>query len=165
MKPITLRDAEARTLAETGECVIERPVKPQPTYYSGTVWSWRFPKRDSHGVSGITGSAEGLALALREYSPLGQPGEQRWVREKWCLEDEGYQHGVLWLAIHYLGGQVLYIRRKDSMRRATVGKLWWPAITMPRWASRFTVEVLSTEAIQRGGVWYWNARVRRVSDA
>ena len=149
MKPITLRDAESRTLELTGECVIERPVKPQPTYYSGTVWSWRFPKRDSHGVSGITGSAEGLALALREYSPLGQPGEQRWCRETFavCKLWSPYADEVRYKAT-LPENQGRYIK-------------WRSPITMPRWASRATVEILDVK-VEHGESWDWIARARRV---
>jgi len=148
MRSVCLRDAEARTLAETGECVIERPVKPQPEHGGGTIWSWQFPKPDRYGVSGITGSAEGLAIALREYSPLGQPGEQRWCKEAWSP------------AIYLQSAW--YRADNETIDGEPVCEEYLPAITMPRWASRFTVEVLSTEAILRDGVWYWTARVRRV---
>jgi len=39
-----------------------------------------------------------------------------------------------------------------------------PAITMPRRASKSTVEILSVEMFERESEWYWRARVRRYNE-
>jgi len=155
MRSLCLRDTESRTLAETGECEIHRAVKPQPEYVAGTVWSWHFPKPDRYGVSGTTGCEEGLLIGLRDYCPLGQLGEQRWVRETWA---QNWKEQTITRA----EWDILYdmLSLPTTVSADTVD--WRPAITMPRWASRFTVEVVSTDVFVRDGVWYWRARVRRV---
>ena len=164
MRSQCLRDAESRTLAETGECVIERPVKPQPWMYESGQLVWEYG-------TGI----EEIRKQMLEHCPLGQPGEQRWCRETWMLYDL-LVDGITRKPDRY---RITYKARKDGYATLTqwlssptalkametgymAEGLWRSPVTMPRWASRFTVKVLSTEAIQRDGVWYWTARVRRV---
>jgi hypothetical protein len=54
--------------------------------------------------------------------PYGKPGDWLWVRETWAEQ----------------AGDVIY-RATDTTER----KLWKPAIFMPRWASRITLEIES----------------------
>ena len=155
MKPITLRDAESRTLELTGECVIERPVKPQPLQTQVDMrmdwWEW---KPDEYGISCY--SREALSNAMLDMSPLGQPGERRWCQETWCNPDY-LEDGITCRDYTY------YKATHDDPKEWR--GCWRSPVTMPRWASRFTVEVLSTDVFIRDGVWCWRARVRRVEDA
>lgn len=70
--------------------------------------------------------------AIRVFSPYGQPGDRVWVRETWAIEDE----------------RALVTQRKDAVIYLAThsGDRPWrgrPAIHMPRWASRITLEIVS----------------------
>ena len=168
MRSLCLRDPEARTLDLTGECVIRRPVKPQPLQTQVDMrmnwWEW---KPDEYGISCY--SREALSNAMLDMSPLGQPGECRWCREKYFCWDGGasgmgedvFFEGDPEIPKLIEDNNLLLFPRELS--GGVVGKWRWRSpVTIPRWASRFIVEILSTEALIRDGVWYWTARVRRV---
>ena len=79
--------------------------------------------------------------------PYGQPGDRLWVRETWYCDDYRVQRGP------YLKPDDMATdeARKDGtlIYRASSGDrpyeaeqpVWRPAIHMPRWASRITLEV------------------------
>jgi len=121
-RAITLRDWEVRAVLN-GATQIRRVVKPQPLACN----EYAFLKDD-----------------LLEHAPY-QPGQRLWVREEYGLNNET-EAGIRAIAIHYKDGQTLYIRRDLRMRRPPLEVQWYPAITMPRWASRITLEVTSTGA-------------------
>jgi len=175
MRSQYLRDAESRTLAETGECVIERPIKPQPWYVEfppepvhefeldkrGGFWRYGagyWPKNDC-----MSGNLLVFTSRIVKHSPLGEPGEQKWVREAWRVKHIG-PVGSSCIIIEYRDEKTLVVEKDafGGIRTQWIPDHWRSPAAMPRWASRFIVEILSTEAIQRDGVWYWRARVRRV---
>ena len=155
MRSQCLRDAEACTLAETGECMIERPVKPQP----GNQWAGCNPEVSAYIDDDVLRVKEECSDRAAFYcirSPLGQPGERRWCQETWCNPDY-LEDGITCRDYTY------YKATHDDPKEWR--GCWRSPVTMPRWASRFTVEVLSTDVFIRDGVWCWRARVRRVEDA
>ena len=88
--------------------------------------------------------------------PYGQPGDRLWVRETWKTtlhapgyenhnDPEDFQEGVATIA-YQAGGDFktvddLDAKGDEEARRGTLS--WKPSIHMPRWASRFTLEVTS----------------------
>jgi len=161
MRSQCLRDAEARTLAETGECVAERKVKPQP---------WWIEQPHLEEGKWVGAYSHDTAITNPTYEaicPLGH-GELRWCKEKYFCWDGGasgmgedvFFEGDPEIPKFIEDNNLLLFPRELS--GGVVGKWRWKrAITMPRWASRATVEILSTDAILRDGVWYWTARERR----
>ncbi len=138
-KGIILHDWEVRALLN-GATQLRRPVKPQPEPFLDTHsrLTWL------HEHRAILGTAEELADFIRLHAPY-QSGQRLWVREEYGLNNET-EVGIRAIAIHYKDGQVLYIRRDLRMRRPPPETQWYPAVTMPRWASRITLEVTSTGA-------------------
>ena len=126
MRSLCLTDAEARQVAETGECEIRRVIKPQPGpgLLIGSYFGRGYP------TEFVLADPDGDPLNTKPLiCPLGQPGEQRWCKEKWGPD----------LVTGYMR----------------------PASTMPRRASRFTVEILDVKA-EHGELWEWVARVKKV---
>lgn len=60
--------------------------------------------------------------------PYGKPGDRLWVRETHCAFDVG--------RVHYRADHAL-----DPAADKAHGIRWTPAIHMPRWASRITLEI------------------------
>jgi hypothetical protein len=81
---------------------------------------------------------------------LGQPGERRWVRETWGVGArpchlEGWRDGLEYKADEHdlWGSELLPLRAVDvpdgkSLEDYPNG--WRSPVSMPRWASRFTIE-------------------------
>lgn len=65
-------------------------------------------------------------------SPFGQPGDRLWVRETFCMDDNGHEEWPIYKA----DGIALPVRPKGC----GVSR-WRPSIHMPRWASRLTLEI------------------------
>ncbi|TPQ37167.1 hypothetical protein C2U71_25675 [Burkholderia ubonensis] len=65
-------------------------------------------------------------------SPFGEPGDRLWVRETFCMDDNGHEEWPVFAA----DGTGL------PARPAGCGiSSWRPSIYMPRWASRITLEI------------------------
>lgn len=77
---------------------------------------------------------EGVRRQFATLSPYGQPGDRIWVRETFCLEDNGHKEWPIFRA----DGTVLP-QRPTTRKPAR----WTPSIHMPRWASRILLEIIS----------------------
>lgn len=85
--------------------------------------------------------------------PYGQPGDRLWVRETWASPErarvayraDGWCGARLddGVTIHH--GYIIEVEgeRGPSWGLAAFGGRWRPSIHMPRWASRFTLEVVT----------------------
>lgn len=156
MKSIILRDHEVRFLIDGRLTQLRRAVKPQPVIINheprcarpgelfvcpdllptGPGPQWCFVACESVGTYRYMGAD----VFAQEFCPLGVPGEQRWVRETWfCATGEP--------------GPTLCHYRADG-DRDEFQRLWRSSATMPRWASRLTVEVVRT----------WVERVQEISE-
>jgi hypothetical protein len=162
MKPLTLTNAEAAHLAAHDELVVVREVKPQPEpeparfqylKYDGgmdTAWAGWCPTSNSGKIAIFEPSIYGC--------PLGAPGQRLWCRETWAdvLDCGHYNH------LHGTGVSVLY--KADGH---TCPDRWRSPVTMPRWASRWTVVVEDVQVKQVAGesnpeqVWCWVVKVRK----
>lgn len=86
----------------------------------------------SGGHDFTTSNMEGWGEAC----PYGQPGDRLWVRETWRHLEGG--------AVYDAAGGVMDSFEPETMYRADRPHYrgpWKPAIHMPRWASRITLEI------------------------
>ena len=163
MRSQCLRDPEARELQETGETTLIREVKPQPRYDAfnsdvRTAVTFRGATQCAVGPNSRASIDGWLRSEIGKLPcPLGAVGEKRWVRETWATNWKEQ-------TITRAEWDILYdmLSLPTSVSADTVD--WKPAVTMPRWASRATVEVVESDVFQDGGVWYWRAKYRKVSD-
>lgn len=77
--------------------------------------------------------------------PYGAPGDRLWVRETHAQFSVGNRTGFAPQCVAYRAtcdadGSFDYVNNGDEIMRLKVTK-WTPAIHMPRWASRITLEV------------------------
>lgn len=74
--------------------------------------------------------------------PYGQPGDRLWVRETWYCDHYLVQSGP-YLKPEDLDMDAMMVYRASSGDRPCEAEqpIWRPAIHMPRWASRITLEV------------------------
>jgi len=152
-KALTLRDHEVRQVLTTGECLVVRPVKPQPrdprtNFHFSLDGVWLLERRGYENYAAR--SEDGMSITCPY--PIGS---RWWVRETWNARDVVYDE--------YCGGyEVGYPlnpmpRTRPEYRyvidfKATDGDEgpWRSPIFMPRWASRITLEVtgVRTERVQ-----------------
>jgi hypothetical protein len=145
-KPLTLRDHEVKQLL-SGEVLVVRPVKPQPAW-NAELEMWVWPNA-LHGYASCY-PTDGLIDWLTEHSPY-PVGSRWWVREAFCVYAQLPQSDAAPLGdVDILEGPLNgkepleeYWRRAYRADYPTdPGDGWRSAITMPRWASRLTVEVV-----------------------
>ena len=75
--------------------------------------------------------------AHRHYPPHGQPGDRLWVRETWARDDED---GCMMYRAD-VGRCINADAWEQSRHEGAPRYRWRPAIHMPRWASRITLEI------------------------
>ncbi len=107
-------------------------VDPQPDCGSG----WEMHETDATGMWFKPRSGPVYPLIP---CPLGKPGDRLWVQEIWAARHE-YDHCSP-TEIHP-GTPIWYKSDKQGDTLGGVG-CWRPATSMPRWASRLTLEVSS----------------------
>jgi hypothetical protein len=79
--------------------------------------------------------------------PYGQPGDRLWVRETWYCDDFRVQRGPylkpddMDMEAARADGTMVYRASSGDRPYEAEQPLWRPAIHMPRWASRITLEV------------------------
>lgn len=136
VKPILFSGPMVRALLDGRKSQTRRVLNPQPS--SGV-------RRSPFVQSGVE-DGHGREVKLRY-----DPGDLLWVRETWCqylarevfggssLDVIAYKAGRAWLD----GGALLEGRYSSIIREDTkpASVKWRPAIHMPRWASRLTLEV------------------------
>ena len=123
-KPLTLRDHEVKKLLSTGDVLIVRPVKPQP-------WWIESPHMEGDKWVGAYSKDTDITNPTYQARCPYPVGSRWWVRETWCMTGAGC---VLHKADH----------KTEQPYWATLK--WNAAITMPRWASRITLEVTGLTA-------------------
>lgn len=151
-RPILFSGDMVRALLDGRKTQTRRIVKPQPIYgdVGGTFASWMFKKRKENG-HWLYPNARSIVLSE---CPYGQPGDRFWVREtaKCGYRSEQPPHNKGCIGVDYQAGGGLMRdytldRRNDypwfpSRSHNVDGTTRWaPAIHMPRWASRITLEV------------------------
>jgi len=93
MKSLILHDDEVRTLQDTGEVTVVRPMKKQPPEEANEVFTWYgtyLPPGSRIGDEGCYYVEHGNLHFLAP-CPFGKPGQRRWVKESlWISECGGY---------------------------------------------------------------------------
>lgn len=155
MKPITLRAHEVRRLQTAGEVLVVRRIK-WPVY-----GAWAGGKRrvmTEREAEKITAEIAG-GLLHRPVCPHGMPRERRWVREVWNHTERSMDEARAITEDIMSGTAVNYratfvddmvaagMSRADATESET-WETWLPSIQMPRWASRYVVEIAEVQAKQ-----------------
>ncbi len=124
--PILMNGDMIRALKAGMKTQTRRPVNPQPTEY-GLVWI-----ETPEGFAAWQDNGLLLEEGALRLCPYGMVGDRLWVRETWTEFD----------------GELLYRADgdPDAEGSAWVTGGWKPSIFMPRWASRFTLEVTEVRA-------------------
>ena len=165
-RPILFNSEMVRAILEGRKTQTRRPVKPLSDYdFSDNVW-----RGNSAGISGFM-FTHGEEKKLDNFAicPYGQPEDELWVRETFCLEnnfnaDDSFNpphsdgrpiryhddddNGRWWEQPHYRAtdpAPELCYEHKDGPC-----VIWKPSIYMPRWASRIQLRItnVSVERVQ-----------------
>ncbi len=127
-RPILFSSAMVRAILDGSKTQTRRVAKPQPaddihphTFPNEKVQGWKSSLRHKHGAQ------------TAHFCPFGQAGDRLWVRETWqthCDQDHVTPRDLPHdSAVQYPATYDHWVSKKR------------PAIHMPRWASRITLEV------------------------
>lgn len=166
-RSIVFGDAMIRAIAEGRKTQTRRAVLPQPIL-AGKVWTW--PRDGPNSKASWADFIKDPSLCMARFCPYGQPGDRLWVRETYCLESNREITEQPYDPPFADGRPVRWVDDPDWGRyweqphyRATDPKpelagdwdghsvIWTPSIFMPRWASRWLLEIT-------------DVRVQRVQD-
>ena len=188
MKSLILHSSELRSLLDTGRCEVRRRVhaEHQRTDRGYSVCNLPSPFRfgTCHGrirfdVAGGPGWRPRAKCARIWWDgdgweaptivcPLGSPGEVRWCKETWnifVLSSDGEVCTPL-MTIPKEDPRLdddsryLYVVDYKCCGDTDEGP-WRSASSMPRWASRLTVRVVSVSVERVEGGWWWVGDVER----
>lgn len=130
-RPIIFNGEMVKAIIENRKMQTRRIIKPQPLPRAGAPKAWH----DSD--------------YFMQLCPYGVPGDRLWVRERWAIEDCGNWVRLskeIWCdgwpidMIKYPATDAPPAKYKNK------SPYWWnkrPSISMPRWASRITLEIVS----------------------
>lgn len=143
-RPILMSALMVRAILEGRKTQTRRIIKPQPT-------DWTTP--DGPGMSAMWPAVNMRGLCAAKKCPYGIPGDRLWVRESYCFAQFTEAWGIDDWQVrchYYADSEHRLIPQCDAP--ADVG--FWPgarirqykgqkrpAIFMPRWASRITLEI------------------------
>lgn len=126
MRPLTLTTPEVRELLDKGSVVVRRAIN-FPVLGPTKGNKRRIYTDDPRDVAD-----------LPKVCPLGSPGEKRWVREKYGVDARSHR---VEYAVDWGPNQE--------------GCMWRSPVTMPRWASRLTLELAAVRVERDGTGWVW----------
>lgn len=115
MTNLILHATEIRARRD-GAGQVRRVVKPQPVQIDGPVIEWCHPRSGCIAAQTTT--------ELLWHCPWGEAGDELWVRETWASDDN----------------KTAWYRADGETYNA--GLPWRSPVTMPRWASRLTLELV-----------------------
>ncbi|MDN8078335.1 hypothetical protein [Burkholderia multivorans] len=165
-RPILFSGPMVRAILEGRKTQTRRVVTPAPIYgdVAGTFASWMFKKRRASGHWLYPNARE---TVLSE-CPHGVPGNRLWVRETCCasevdsgLDGVRYPADGAFRAIEdssEAAGRWVELYGYRGQTGATV-----PAIHMPRWASRITLEITGVRAERLQSISEADARAEGVT--
>lgn len=130
-RPILFNASMVRALLDGTKTQTRRVVKPQPDCIKA-------------GKPYTTAGLPSTPIAC----PYGQVGDQLWVRETWYCDDFRVQRGPYlkpddFDVVESRENGCLVFRADGSSPYEAEQPKWKPAIHMPRWASRITLEITS----------------------
>jgi hypothetical protein len=149
-RPILMSAPMVRAILARSKTQTRRVVKPQPYIdeQGNACWNGSNFGQDSRGphiqalASPVPSSKTG-----RVRCPYGQPGDRLWVRETWYCDDYRVQRGPylkpddMDLDDARQDGTLIYRASSGDRPYEAEQPVWKPAIHMPRWASRITLEL------------------------
>jgi hypothetical protein len=136
-RPITLSGDEVRAIMDGRKTQLRRVVKSP---HAQEADAWAFDAEKGLWESGIYGGDGRYGHGEYVRCPFGQPGDRLWVKETWLdIEDAGTGFKEPRYVADFPEGVPSYMGRASS------------PVTMPRWASRITLEIV-------------NVRVERLQD-
>lgn len=100
--------------------------------------------------------------------PYGKPGDRLWVRETWYCDDYRVQRGPylkpadMELDEARSDGTLIYRASCGDRPYEAEQPVWRPAIHMPRWASRLTLEITGVRAERLQAISQEDARAEGV---
>lgn len=174
-KPITLKDDEVRAILDDTRTTLEIPLPAAPRRgpADGEWWLLTGPgmtyTSNLERIDRIDRVTKRLIDRTERYVPLGEwladrcpyrVGTRIWVREAFAMRSDVDPAADRGKAIHYLHYRATYEGNLGDEWHS-YGR-WRAARTMPRWASRITLEVLSVCPVERDGRWSWFLYFRRV---
>lgn len=135
-RPMLFSGAMVRAILAGTKTQTRRVVKPQPP--SGHDWAgWCVAsthQADEGKATWAAGFGPYLRDAHRVACPYGQPGDRLWVRETFQrFTDDG--------ETIYKADPSGFEAMNELKRNECLEARWRPAIHMPRWASRITLEI------------------------
>lgn len=147
-RPILFSDAMVRAILDGRKTQTRRVVKPAPDWLHPEPCSGETAEGFQSGLDYSLWAHEGDPEADQRRCPYGGPGDRLWVRETarvattgWCSKD-GHE-----FVIEYKAGGSLRQKYKcpkpfpACSHNKDFSPKWQPAIHMPRWASRITLEM------------------------
>ena len=127
-RPILFSAPMVRAILEGRKTQTRRIVKPQPsgsnTEKDPYGWRWKWVPTDKRIPIHEWGKDATGWISMLKHCPYGVPGDRLWVRETWGPCDGGFC---------YRASERPTVKPDDGR--------WHPAIHMPRWASRSTLEI------------------------
>ncbi len=170
VRPILFSAPMVRAILEGRKTVTRRILKVQPEIEP---MRWKPFKTENKRASWAPQSNSGKMFLNSTWGPIccpyGQPGDQLWVRETFCI---GYAlGGGRFTAIPFSSGECrAFYRATDDDKPDEAQRNWKPSIYMPRWASRINLEVTgikverlqditAEEAIAEGIEWFDDFRI------
>lgn len=152
MKGIILHDHEVRQLAQAGKVLVVRPMfmqtsfittgfsyDPRGFWYNQHCTGYEIDEAAKNGGSFIESCSKGRVSVKGAKCPFDPVGTQFYVKEAWRTMNDPAQ---------CIGDSLVIDYRSDGKRRLgdIMGKFKWKsAVSMLKWASRFTVETVSVE--------------------
>lgn len=152
MTSLCLTPAEVRAALTGAEFEVRRKVKPQPTLSEGKTALWYDAK------AYLWRNDDQYA---RDCSPF-TPGTVLCGKETWCPARPGSYEPMEKSLFDWSKYYVCPVYRSEyPYSSSDYDGHWRSAATMPKWASRLSLEVLTVRCENQDGVWWWVAKVRR----
>lgn len=166
-RPIIFSGPMVRAILEGRKTQTRRVVKPQPPKFIETgdgasaVLGWH----EWGEVLGGPGWAIGAKWGMKPWRdgpkcPLGKPGELLWVRETWRLYDSSTECACYdYCTCSRFHGKPIYKASQYDLEGP-----WRSPVSMPRWASRITLEITDVRVERLNDISEEDARAEGIID-
>lgn len=138
-RPILFSGEMVRAILEGRKTQTRRAVNPQPIQGEGVC---ECPYGNFGWAYTVNGGACSCGGVTNRY---GHPGDKLWVKETFCdVMKDCIQNHCFYRADMPIHIDAENTERGDNIDFADSDFKWTPSIFMPRWASRITLEIVST---------------------